>query len=592
MFTSGKTNINYKYLKYKNKYIELKKKYNLLNYHKGGSTPIPTRLYFGPDDDDEVITPIDTPINRSLFPYDDNDNSNLVGTPTGTPILNNLVGTPTRNNNNNIYLTPTRNNNNNIYLTPTRTPNISSSSLFSGTPINNSQSNSLRSNQNTPQRSISDKTTSDTESTNTLKRQIKEIMKEINSKPKITKPSINIYYVKDKNHTYYDFNICNKMDDTTEIVLQSNFDKRIYKMCKNVNIFNTLYENKVNLLSGNKTEIVKPFFIFNNYETKTRDEGIDYGGLTKTVFLKLSELFISDNFDLFIYDSSVKINYLKIAENPSVEYLNRIEFLGSLFGIAINLELQIFVNLDPLLLYQMTHDNFNSLTPEEIKLIITNFDSELFNYTPYKCFDENEWNKDPYCQYNEEGKTLDISTRENDTILKIKNLYNSVITDAFVKGFRMYFNLLDKPPKLLDLLIVGERNESFEKILSMIEFKNFNPDQNTFMKSIITAHYNRSISQQEYKESLLTWITGTARLPIAGFPVDYPLQIRISDIIGKNTHNIHTCFNYIDINKELFDKMYMSMKQLNVDGVVNNLLYKIFSLSEIKKDIEVGFSRA
>ncbi len=395
-----------------------------------------------------------------------------------------------------------------------------------------------------------------------------------------------------------------------------------------INLFNTLYENKDKLLEPGK----KPYFKEYIFGTDNPLPSIDLGGVTRTVFDNLSELLKSKLFELFIKDKDSKLLSLKSLSPPSRDLVNYEEelskyrknldeykFLGALFGLAIKLGLQITVDLDPLLLYKMIHDDFDSLTGENIIQIIDDYNPKLFKNTPYKCFSKDwdkGWEKDTYCKFNSE--TFETNTEDTvipDTVEKIKEMANTDVNklplDAFVSGFRDTLNidaigLKNKSIGVLDKLIVGERVMNFKKLLDNIVFDNFNSqDKIDFIKNIINLNLSDAIdsaekqiranikpneseevieklvketkltTEEEYIKKLVKFITGSSSIPAGGFTVSNPLIIQLV-YLGESVCTSHTCFNRIDIDKEQFNTAYQT--KLDNGNIKETELYKTFSL--------------
>ena len=280
------------------------------------------------------------------------------------------------------------------------------------------------------------------------------------------------------------------------------------------------------------------------------------------------------------------------------KYLDKVRFLGSLFGLAIRLKLQIYINLDTFLLYQMIHDDFDTLTPDKIEDIITNFDSKLFNYNPYNCFKKSKWLLDDNCKMDPITglETLKINDRAIETIEKIKDSNDSIkpLVTAFVQGFRGIINinlieLKDKPIRVLDLLLVGERELTLDKIFGEMNFQGFNEPKKTFMKEIIRQNYIDSGSNIKYLEKLLELITATERLPAGGYPPDKLLTIKLEQIDYEHEpFNVNTCHNYMKINPIKFNESF----HLGIPNIKQSILYNYFSLDSITTILSLGYTKA
>ena len=398
-----------------------------------------------------------------------------------------------------------------------------------------------------------------------------------------------------------------------------------------INIFDTLYRNKDKLLELNK----KPYFKEYKFGTSLPSEAIDAGGVTKTIFSSISELFKSSEFPLFFY--SKKENLLSLGsieqikskpETPDYEIekknfdnsLDKFKFLGSLFGLAIKLGLQIQVDLEPFLLYQMTYDNFDDLTQENIMDIIRDYNPKLFDYPPYKCF-QKDWEKDNYCKYNSEYEPNTSDTVALDTIKKIKETNQSLKPqlDAFISGFRETINieaigLKNRSINVLNKLIIGDTNINIIQLVNMIVLQGFNSEgEKIFMRQIILLNCARSkfeaveeaekkiksdVSEEDrqkilekvgsdeeklYISKLVKFITGSPSIPSGGY-VTYPLKIELKNL-GESVCSAHTCSNLIDIDRAQFASTYKINIAPELDGTE---LFKTFSLPVLIREDQLS----
>ncbi len=452
------------------------------------------------------------------------------------------------------------------------------------------------------------------------------IMGDINSNPLGTGGNItNLFFIEKTGNVIPEMSF----SYTENSIIHDEDGNMIANITKNINIFTQLYSHRSAII-GNK----EPVIGFVNYVTKIRQSGFDLGGLTKTVFLRLSELFAKPSFKYFNIDSETNLVTLKNLTPKEIQdpnTLDEINFLGKLFARAIRLKQQILIDLDPFLLYQMGNDDFFNLNPEEIKQIIREYDPKLFNYRPYKCFEEAAWNIDSTCQYteNHSGDIVesDITNKDIDTAQKIKKIFSDdnilPLYNAFIDGFKKEFIgirfLRKQPVRLLDMLIVGDRELTLDKVLNAIEFIGFDSspgnNQVKFMKQIIIGNYQDAGSSQEYIEKLLELITGTSRMPAGGYPPNKKISIRLTDT-DKEPYDIHTCFNYIEINKNIFLEVFKNrfgtstsglvVSGLNMSGISklvpstssnnfnikSNPLYISFSLNSIDIILSAGFLSA
>jgi hypothetical protein len=363
------------------------------------------------------------------------------------------------------------------------------------------------------------------------------------------------------------------------------------------NIFTQLFRYQNDLSINNP----KPFFIFRNLITNVRDAGIDAGGLTKTVFLRLSDFLNSSYPNPYLVKDNdteyYKFRPMLRTELDSNNNRQKIKFLGTLFGIIIKQKQQIFIDLDPFLLYQMVNDDFFSLNSTQIQKILRDFDTNIFNHNPYRCFDEQRWQADPSCQYIEDADgnlvEYDIANRFTETVNKIKEPFTQAleVTNLFVSGFReslslpIYHLLARKPVRVLDMFIVGNRNLTLEILLTTIRFEGFTEEQKNYMKEIISENYRANDSSEIYLTKLLELITGTARIPASGYPAPHYLRIRLSDT-QIVPFEIHSCYNYLDINEDRFVESFSS----GIGNIRNTNLYQDFSLESINTILGAGFT--
>jgi hypothetical protein len=373
-----------------------------------------------------------------------------------------------------------------------------------------------------------------------------------------------------------------RLQEITDIYYKNNHETTfIYEF----NIFDMLYLNRNTF---NNTS--KPEFKFLNLDNFKRDTAIDAGGLTKTVFEILGNYLMKSNKqinDFFEIDDDIKTFGLKQYIKNDTLYINKINFLGKLFGYALIYKQLIYVELDLFLLYLMINKNFNELTIQKMENIINNFDVNYFNYRPYKCLEKDNWNIDNTCKYNVDGDETLVDNRKQETLNKIINKYeeNKTVYDAFIGGFndivdveKLKLNYL--PLKLLNKLFIGDNDLTLEKFLNNLHFTDFNDDEKSFIISIITIHSK----EKNYLETLLKSISSYTRIPIGGFPQTYPLTIK--KINNSNSSiSFHTCFNYVEIN-------YVFLTEsMATNNIQDSLLFNELSLVSLQKSVNV-FSSA
>ena len=378
------------------------------------------------------------------------------------------------------------------------------------------------------------------------------------------------------NYNLYNF------QETTDIYYKNNHETIFIH---EFNIFDMLFINRNNF--NNKS---KPEFKFFNLDNFKKDVAIDAGGLTKTVFEILGNYLMKSNKqtnDFFEIDDEIKTFGLKQYIKNDTLYINKINFLGKLFGYALIYKQLIYVELDLFLLYLIINKNFNELTIKKMENIINNFDVNYFNYRPYKCLEKDKWNTDQTCQYNIDGDETLVDNRKQETLNKIKNKYeeNKIIYDAFIEGFndivdveKLKLNYL--PLKILNSLFVGDSNLTLEKFINNLHFTDFNDNEKNYVISIITIHSK----ENKYLETLLKSISSYARIPIGGFPQNYPLTVKKINNLNSSI-SFHTCFNYVEI-----DVVFL-MESMATNNIQDSLLFNELSFETLQKSVNV-FSSA
>jgi len=380
---------------------------------------------------------------------------------------------------------------------------------------------------------------------------------QFNPDENIQQPLICYYLMSTDNKKIFEYT--NKFYDieTNEQLLQDE-----------INIFEILYEYKEILLIPNS----KPFFKYYNLTDKSFDDAIDSGGLTKNVFYLLSKYFGKTKSNLyFTQDSDTKLYTLKaFTKKPSKEEIDKIYFIGQLFGLAIKLSQLIEIELDLFLLYQMANDDFYWSNTKKIKSIINDYDSTLLNSNyPYACYNSNIAQSKPSCNFtiNNEGEyiEIDLANIPNETTKKIieTNKSNKDQIDNFVRGFRSQIDIeitkLNRLPlKQFNELIYGIKTNNYDLLIEHLEFNNFSDiKQINSIKKLISDNIK---IDPDYIDKLLLVITGTTKIPSIGYPKDNRLRIEISDGV-KIPYEVHTCFNQMLINKNIFNKYYCVEKK-------------------------------
>ena len=361
----------------------------------------------------------------------------------------------------------------------------------------------------------------------------------------------------------------------------TNPDVEKIKQLNEINIFNSLYSQKDIILTPNS----KPFFIFYNIINGQRDAGIDAGGLTKTVFHELSKYLTSSNSPFFEKDEDTKLYGLKTYTRHDKDlHNNKLYFLGQLFGLAIKLKLTIEINLNPILLYQLTHTlSSNKITKELVSKIINELNPNLLNKTPYVCYNERlEQTYSGVCFYNEEGEQIEISDLEAETNKKISSSIKEHLNSNkyFIKGFRNQIDIkksqIDRLPlNKLDELIAGISNTNLTIFNSHINFINFTTEQIDILKQIINQHIALS-DEKTYLETLLLVMTGSNKIPAIGYPHSNKLRFELQGYIEPKPIDIHSCFNQFIINPRLLQEYIRASNKKETE------LYTTFDIQTLK----------
>lgn len=122
-----------------------------------------------------------------------------------------------------------------------------------------------------------------------------------------------------------------------------------------------------------------------------------------------------------------KLFKLKVYTTITQKHKNKLYFLGQLFGLAIKLKQIVEVNLDPILLFQLTHNlTSTQITEKLINKIINELNPDLFNKTPYICYNKNLALSNFVCMYNDEGDEINIENLKEETTKKLNHLLKQV----------------------------------------------------------------------------------------------------------------------------------------------------------------------
>ena len=438
---------------------------------------------------------------------------------------------------------------------------------------------------------------------------IQEVLTNINYTTQYAQKSIEIPYLEIGTKKIFDF------DEYKEFTDPDNPTNSVKILLKKHNLFETLYQYKNILLTPNS----KLFFIFSNIATSQRDKGIDAGGLTRTVFTYLSKSLSKSIF--FIEDHETKLFRLKTftdVELDQNENRNKLYFIGQLFGLIIKLNLTLQINLEPILLYQLTHDiDLSNINKELILSIISDYDNEMLENMPYMCFDVNpDTLITPKiqigCLYNSDGEPLiditKLETSDNkifniEEINKVKNeIVKRIIeeikerhkvTKIFVDGFRSQINIKKSkinrlPLNLLNDLISGIIVKDYQTFLKHLKFVNFTHTQQIQLEEILKNQICTNV-QSKYIGLLLMVMTGTNSIPANGYPNYYPLRFEITNVLYDKPVDIHNCFNQFIINTKIFNDYATA-----IDSKLNKKqteLYNVFNLESLE-ELKDSFTNA
>ena len=432
---------------------------------------------------------------------------------------------------------------------------------------------------------------------------IQEVITNINFFPDVFAGVINIQYLEKGKEKIFDFDQpFNNSDNQNNLV----------KVHVKHNLFETLYQNRKQLLTPHS----KPQFNFWNIVTGIKDDGVDAGGLSRTVFTYLSNSLFKTIF--FIEDPETKLFRLKTLTDVELckdENKDKLYFIGQLFGFAIILNLTIQIKLEPILLYQLTHViDLSNINKELILSIINDYDNEILEHIPYMCFDINPSTLitpqiENRCLYDSEGDTIidigkikksgqkiidinEIDMVKNATVNRIIEEIKETkkVTEIFVRGFRSQINIKKSkinrlPLDQLNNLISGIVAKDYATLFKHLEFVNFTPEQKTYLEEILKNQICINI-QSKYIGLLLMVMTGSNTIPAGsnsnfnGF-VYYPLRFEIRCLEAYKDIEIHSCFNHFIINKKIFND-YANAINTGINKK-DTELYNLFNPNTLEK---------
>ncbi len=332
-------------------------------------------------------------------------------------------------------------------------------------------------------------------------------------------------------------------------------NEKIFDIDQTHNIFETLWTNESNIINK------KPFFRYRNITNEAEpvfDEGVDAGGLTSNVFYLLSKFLTKEGSQYFYTFHDYSNIDLRTPHN------DKFEFIGELFGCAIKLREKIEIDLHPLLLYRMIFNDLDLLTPEEILEIINDFDPELSNSHPFSCFQTPI--TDTRCNESGElnGEPIGSEEEKKQVAMQyIKEEFSNPQTDSFIRGFRSQIDVFKSELSLLplkyfsQLISGGNIPLTYENLIKYLKFFNFSPEQETSMKELIKQ---KSEENPEWIKIFLFALTNKHKIPFEGYEAINPLRIELKPN-ARIPYEIHSCFHQMIVKTEsLLEYMHSSTK--------------------------------
>ena len=298
----------------------------------------------------------------------------------------------------------------------------------------------------------------------------------------------------------------------------------------------------------------------------------------------MSKYLTGSNSPFFEKDDDTKLYELKTYTGVNKDLHNqKLYFLGQLFGLAIKLNLTIEINLNPILLYQLTHTlSSNKIDKELISKIINDYNPNLLNKTPYVCYNGSLAQSHNVCIFNEEGEQIDMIDLEIETNKKISLSIkeHNVSNKYFIKGFRNQIDIkksqIDRLPlKKLDELIAGISNANLRIFYSNVNFINFTQEQKNILKQIIDQHIQIN-DEKTYLETLLLVMTASNKIPANGYPSNNKLRFELNESIEPKPIDIHSCFNQFIINPKLVNEYISATNKEDTE------LYTTFDIRTLK----------
>jgi len=422
--------------------------------------------------------------------------------------------------------------------------------------------------------------------------------------PNITGPSITIKYIINKE---------NEKLFTYKLKFFDNNDNEIND--KNVDIFTQLYSQQDDLFNS------KLFFRYKNLITDKYDSAIDDSGLTKNTFFLISKYLIEDQNSILVksfyddeiftlksiedfvnseieYDNKIvgELKEIDLNKEKLNNYLEKVEFFGKIFALAIINKINIPIKLDPFLLFYLKNDFITNDLIEKDKYIfniINDYNKELLNNHPYACLKnfcnyKNNPKIKNSCAYDildgvlEYNNLEDLKKIESINIKKIvddNKIYNKIIFyNQFKIGFKKILDIDKYKFYRLSLKSINEIIYGIDDINRCILFKHMLSNDNiNIIKEIISYYYDfynnnpdDKFNGNEYLKLLLRAITSNSTIPINGYN-NYPISIKFINI--NKPISIHTCYNQFFINMDIL----CDYKKMNESNKNNSELYLLFS---------------
>ena len=307
-----------------------------------------------------------------------------------------------------------------------------------------------------------------------------------------------------------------------------------YKIRNNeINIYDMLFLNQQTILEENKSLRFILINIVTLQIVKLTLQNTD--GITRNVFYELSKYLSLMENPYFEKDIDTNLYKLKIITDKDI--LEKLYFLGQLFGLALKLQIIIPINLDPVLLYKLSND----LKPSD-------FTEELINTI-----------SDSY------GSTIVLNRDNYDT--------NKCFCDGFRTQIDVNKVLIDELPlNLLDKLLSGMTDLNLQLFNQHVQFYNLDEENKDILTKIINDNI-LIVGENEYLEKLLLVMTGTNRIPGNGYPEGNKLTFEEDGSDECEPYDFLPSYNILYIRHDLFE---------NHKTGHNDQLLKLFNYDYLK----------